>query len=150
MTLVRPQALRQNSRLHTHVAHGDFLDCYAVRSGVSARHAATVITAFPSWVTALVGLRNTLVRPFGLLSEGPATGERLGPFPITEESPHEIIAGFDDRHLDFRISVQADDGVVSLATWVHPHNIAGRAYLAAIMPFHILIARDALRRVAAG
>ncbi|MCG8696347.1 MAG: DUF2867 domain-containing protein [Minwuiales bacterium] len=36
---------------------------------------------------------------------------------------------------------------VFLATRVHPHNIAGRLYLRTILPFHILIARDALARV---
>jgi hypothetical protein len=39
-------------------------------------------------------------------------------------------------------------GNVYLATWVHTHNIGGRLYLAAILPFHVLIARNALGRVA--
>jgi hypothetical protein len=38
---------------------------------------------------------------------------------------------------------------VFLATWVHPHNIGGRVYLTTILPFHILIARNALARVGA-
>ena len=57
-------------------------------------------------------------------------------------------SGFDDRHLEFRVSVLSRDGRVSLATWVHPHNLGGRLYLAAIMPFHIMVARNALARVA--
>ncbi len=36
-----------------------------------------------------------------------------------------------------------------MSTWVHPHNIWGRAYLAVVMPFHILISRAAVRRMAA-
>jgi hypothetical protein len=39
------------------------------------------------------------------------------------------------------------DGQVSLSTWVSPHNLSGRLYLTAIMPFHIEIARTALSRV---
>ena len=72
----------------------------------------------------------------------------MGPFPVESETETELIAGFNDKHLDFRVSVRSEGGLVSLATWVHPHNIGGRIYLAAIMPFHILIARDALARVA--
>ena len=150
MTKVHSKALSGDSLLHAHIAPGDFLDCYAVTSAASARDAAAIITAFPPWAMALVRLRNILMAPFGLMGEGPATGNSLGPFPVTAEDAREVIAGFDDRHLDFRISVRAEAGTVSLATWVHPHHLGGRAYLAAIMPFHILIARNALMRVAAG
>ena len=60
----------------------------------------------------------------------------------------EVVAGFDDKHLNFRVSVFSEEGHVHLATWVHPHGLAGRIYLSLILPFHILIARDALARVA--
>ncbi|MGI9501424.1 MAG: DUF2867 domain-containing protein [Geminicoccaceae bacterium] len=39
------------------------------------------------------------------------------------------------------------DAKISLATWVAPHNFGGRAYLTAIMPFHVAIACNALVRV---
>ncbi|MEM1300886.1 MAG: DUF2867 domain-containing protein, partial [Pseudomonadota bacterium] len=73
---------------------------------------------------------------------------KLGLFPVEIETGDEIIAGFNDKHLDFRVSIMARDGGVYLATWVHTHNFGGRLYLATIMPFHILIARNALARVA--
>ena len=85
------------------------------------------------------------VRPH---NDGPETADRVGLFPFESETPTELIAGFDEKHLDFRISVPSHDAKVSLATWVSPHNIGGRLYLAAIMPFHIAIARNALARVA--
>ncbi len=139
--------LPADSLLHRFVGPNDFLDCYAVASNLPPRAAAEEIVRFPGWARALVAFRNVLVAPFGVLADGPDTGDKLGPFPVVEETDAELIAGFDDRHLDFRISVMSRDGKVSLATWVHPHNFGGRAYLAAIMPFHVAIARDALRRV---
>lgn len=51
-------------------------------------------------------------------------------------------------HLNFRVSVVSRNETVYLATWVHPHNIGGRVYLRCILPIHIVIARDALKRVA--
>ena len=72
----------------------------------------------------------------------------MGPFPVELTSDTEVIAGFNDRHLDFRVSVVSRENRVYLATCVHTHNILGRAYLTLIMPFHILIARNALSRVA--
>ena len=140
--------LPADSRLHDFVNANDFLDCYAVSANLSPRMAAEEIVKFPGWARALVVLRNILVAPFGVMPDGPDTGDKLGPFPVVDETDQEIIAGFDDRHLDFRVSIMSRDGRVSLATWVHPHHIGGRAYLAAIMPFHIAIARNALRRVA--
>ncbi|MEM7636150.1 MAG: DUF2867 domain-containing protein, partial [Pseudomonadota bacterium] len=70
-------------------------------------------------------------------------------FPVETETARELIAGFNDKHLNFRVSVLSQDGRVFLATWVHPHNIGGRLYLKTILPFHILIARNALARVGA-
>jgi hypothetical protein len=31
---------------------------------------------------------------------------------------------------------------------VHRNNLLGRIYLAVVMPFHVLIVRDAMRRIA--
>ncbi|WP_299043434.1 DUF2867 domain-containing protein [uncultured Tateyamaria sp.] len=136
------------SMLSARIGQGDFLDCYSVASTLGPRRAAEIITAFPTWAQALVMLRGVITAPFGLSQDGPAADDKLGPFPVESETGTELIAGFDDRHLDFRVSVRSEDGLVSLATWVHPHNLGGRLYLAAIMPFHILIARNALARVA--
>lgn len=114
-----------------------------------ARRAATVIVDFPRWVRLLLLLRRLLTSPFGLSNDGPPAAEKLGPFPVELETDDELIAGFDDKHLNFRVSVLSRDDRVFLATWVRPHNFGGRFYLYGILPFHVLIARNALRRVAA-
>ena len=139
--------LPPDSALHRHIAAGDFLDCYAVAADVPPRRAADIITAFPGWARFLLVIRRLLTAPFGLSNDGPQAADKVGIFPVESETERELIAGFNDRHLDFRVSVLSEGGRVLLATWVHPHNIGGRLYLAAIMPFHILIARNALARV---
>ncbi|MGB3553884.1 MAG: DUF2867 domain-containing protein [Jannaschia sp.] len=126
---------------------GDFLDCYAVRSDMPSRTAAEIVVDFPPWARALVSLRNVVTAPFGLLPDGPEAADNIGFFPVTAEGEDEIVAGFDDRHLDFRVAIIRRDGFVHLATWVAPHNIGGRLYLKAILPFHVAIARNAMSRV---
>lgn len=146
---VKAVPLPPHSALHPRKAAEDFLDTYAVPSDLPVRKAAEVIVAFPEWVAALMRLRTVLVTPFGLKTEASDTGSMMGPFPIEAETEDEIIAGFNDTHLDFRVSILRHDGKIHLSTWVHRHNLLGRIYLATIMPFHILVARNALSRVAA-
>lgn len=137
------------SLLGERVVPTDFLDCYCVASDLSPRRAAEVITDFPGWARFLLHIRRVVTSPFGLSNDGPAAPDKVGVFPVETETGRELIAGFNDKHLDFRVSVISQDDQVFLATWVHPHNIGGRLYLKTILPFHILIARNALARVAA-
>ncbi len=125
---------------------GDFLDCTSVESLLSPKEAARRGLALPGWARALLALRNALVRPFGLKT---GTSDDTAIFPVVRDVPEELILGTDDRHLDFRIAVHRQGNRLYLSTWVRPHNVWGRAYLAAVMPFHILITRAAARRMAA-
>ena len=138
-----------HSLLHERMSSTDFVDCYSVESELSPRKAAEIITRFPSWARFLMQLRGVITSPFGLSNDGPEADDKLGAFPVELENKHELIAGFNDKHLDFRVSVMSKDGQVSLATWVHTNNIGGQLYLMAILPFHILIARNALARIRA-
>lgn len=135
------------SALHVRREPGDFLDCYSVASGMPVRAAADIIADFPGWARFLLIIRRIVTAPFGIDNDGPEAGDKMGIFPVESETPTEVIVGFDDKHLNFRVSVLSHEGQISLATWVAPHNLGGRIYLAAIMPFHIAIARNALRRV---
>ena len=136
------------SQLKERLAPGDFLDCFCVESPLPPREAANIIVSFPSWARGLLMVRRLVTSPFGLSNDGPPAADKIGPFPVESETPEELIAGFNDKHLNFRVSVMSQAGNVYLATWVHTHNIGGRLYLAAILPFHVLIARNALGRVA--
>ena len=141
---IRTDTLPRASLLWSLHQPGDFLDCYSVASSLSPREAASKGLALPGWARGLLGLRNAVVRPFGLKS-----GEPDRPiFPTCHESEDELILGTDDRHLNFRIGLYRQDGRLFMSTWVHPHNVWGRVYLRLVMPFHILISRGAVARMA--
>jgi len=141
---IRPDTLPRASSLWSLHQPGDFLDCYSVPSSLSPREAAAKGLALPRWANSLLGLRNALVRPFGL-----KTGETDQPiFPTCLETEDEIILGTDDKHLNFRIGLIRAGGRIFMSTWVHPHNVWGRTYLRLVMPFHILISRGAVARMA--
>ncbi len=121
----------------------------------------------PRWALWLLDLRDRIVAPLGLKpadAAGPgaieikpayAVGDKIARFVLFGQSDTEIVAGGDDKHLDFRVSVRklTERGAarVALSTVVSPHNPFGKAYLFAILPFHRLGVRTLLSRaVAAG
>jgi len=144
---------------HPALPGADWADCFEVRtdrSGMTAEAAARrAFERMPKWVDKLMGLRNVLVRPFGLKHdpEAAASGApRVGMFLVISNDPGEIVLGFDDRHLDFRIVVQTEaledqQTTVRMMTLIKRHNLLGRFYLSVIMPFHKLIVASTLSRV---
>jgi hypothetical protein len=137
-----------------------FADAYRIEVDertLNARQAAErMIAQQPRWAEALLTLRNILVTPFGLKTSGASSAaprEMIGIFPIVSQTPDRLVAGFNDKHLDFRIVVDvAVSGAtqnVTATTLVLTHNWLGRTYLAVIMPFHRLIVRTLLLQVAA-
>jgi uncharacterized protein DUF2867 len=136
------------------LAGAQFADAYAVPVDdctLDARRAAEKMFARnPSWLEALYRLRNVLVAPFGLKTSGknePSTGGMIGLFPVLSETCDRLVAGFDDRHLDFRVVVDVARGQqVTATTVVKTHNLLGRVYLAVVLPFHRLIVRNMLQR----
>lgn len=146
--VISKEKLPENARLWRYFETGDFIDGYAVASPLTARRAAEIGLRTPGWATALLKLRNLVVRPFGLRTERPGNTAGIGLFPIEHDTADEMVLGFDDRHLDFRIGILGDGSTIRMGTWVRPHNLAGRLYLACVMPFHILIVRNAMARIA--
>ena len=137
-----------------------FADAYRIEvadHALNARQAAERMMARqPRWAEALLTLRNILVTPFGFKTSGasaPAPRELVGIFPIVSERPDRLVAGFNDKHLDFRIVVDVTTSGatrnVTATTLVLTHNWLGRTYLTVIMPFHRLIVRTLLRQIAA-
>jgi hypothetical protein len=122
----------------------DFADAYAVDAPVGVNAIEAKQRAFArnaGWIRALVHLRNRLGALVGL-KPAPSLG-----FPIIRQSPQEVLMGFDDRHLDFRVAVTVVSGRATLTTVVRCHNFWGRCYLAAIMPFHRVIARRMTEKI---
>lgn len=149
MARVTKTELPENSLLQGYLQQGDFLDCYCCTSDLDVNEVAARALKFPSWVEKLMALRNLVVAPLGLkteLSLENAETDMLGPFPVVTRTENEIILGLDDKHLDFRLSFMTDGTHAYGATWVRRNNWLGRIYLAVIMPFHILIVRQAIGR----
>ena len=67
-------------------------------------------------------------------------GEKIGPWPIFALSETELIAGRNNSHLDFRLSVLRETGSdtisVVISTVCRVHNTFGKVYLFFISPFH--------------
>ena len=147
MSQVIKTPLPKSSHLWPMVQSGDFIDGYAVASPLSPQEAASIGLSMPKWADALLALRNKIVAPLGLKTKLDAD-QSDAIFPVHFENDAEIILGTDDTHLNFRIAILSQAGKIHMATWVHRNNRLGRAYLAIVMPFHILIVRDALRRIA--
>ncbi len=123
----------------------DFADAYEVAApvGVDAPEAVRRVFAHPPrWAAVLMDLRNRIVGIIGL-KPAPSTG-----FPIISETPQDVVMGFDDRHLDFRIVVTVIEGVATVTTIVRRHNFWGRIYLALVMPFHRVIVPAFTKRIA--
>jgi len=119
----------------------------------------------PRWLQVLLVIRNAIVSMFGI--KGPTTeqlnhieikadyavGEKIALFTLFSRSAHEIIAGGDDKHLDFKVSVlrviEGGTDRVVLTTVVNVHNLFGKVYLFFIMPFHRLGVRTILSNAVA-
>ncbi|MEP2534086.1 DUF2867 domain-containing protein [Shimia sp.] len=147
MSRIQKLSLPKTSQLWQHVQPGDFIDGYAVESTLSPERAIEVGLSMPIWAKALLKIRNTIMKPLGVKTESKSFGEGAI-FPCTYQSVDEMLVGTDDKHLNFRICVLRENGLIHMATWVHRNNPLGRIYLAVVMPFHVLIVRDAMRRIA--
>jgi hypothetical protein len=106
----------------------------------------------PLWMKLLLIVRNAVARLAGL--EAPTVaeimkpevrqtyrvGEKIGPWPIFLIGDNEIVAGRNNKHMDFRLSVlKATDGdamSVVVSTICTVHNVFGKIYLFFIIPFH--------------
>lgn len=115
----------------------------------------------PRWIKALLILRNRIARGAGLAVASDAAiwnferrayyeaGDAIGPWPIFHLSERELIAGRDNAHLDFRVSVlklEAPIPAVAVSTICNVHNRFGKLYLFFIVPFHRRGMRQLMRR----
>ena len=138
------------------------LDSYSIDLSSSKQDSMRVLATRtvgdpPAWIKALVTVRDAMVTPFGVKTSGEVRAsrpdnERVDFFPVQWEGNDEIVLGEDDRHLDFRLSLlrrNSPTGTQLIATTVvHSHNAFGLTYLNVIRPFHHLVVRTNLARVA--
>lgn len=124
--------------------------------------ARSVLAHPPRWMGTLLVVRDALVKPLGLKTTA-AMREHLARsgvghvdiFRLLVARPEEAVFGEMDRHLDFKLSILVRPVVgfassssprreVVATTVVHCHNVLGRAYLALILPGHVLVVRSLL------
>ena len=102
---------------------------------------------FPKWGRLLLRVRNVFAGLVGLKTSGdktPRTLEMIGMFPVLQQTDRQVVLGFDDTHLDFRVVVDiADSGggfqTIGATTLVYRKIFLGKLYIVAIGPFHRLI-----------
>lgn len=151
------------SAIHAHLAGAYFHDCHAVvvpdRDQWALGYFLTALAGTPSWVNALMSLRNKMAQLAGLKNLGGfgefslskpdsayLPGERVGIFTLISNSPGEALLGDSDKHLDVVLSVckqcpNADgEACIAVTTVVHVHNLLGRLYMLPVTPLHKLIA----------
>jgi Protein of unknown function (DUF2867) len=106
----------------------------------------------PPWMKRLLIVRNKAASLVGLdaptaselLGAGKrdhyAVGEKIGVWPIFFLSENEVVAGRNNKHLDFRLSVlkvpDGDRASVIVSTICTVHNWSGKLYLFFVVPFH--------------
>ena len=101
----------------------------------------------PGWVNGLMKLRNAIVKPLGL-----EVGMRFAD-TICEQNAQEIVFGMPDKHLTFYAALwcgEKEPGgqTFTITTVVKFNNRLGRLYFFFIRPFHKVIIRSMLKRVA--
>lgn len=145
-----------SSRLAPQLRQATYHDTYEAplqRTDLQMHEIYVAILGHLPWsARALIVLRNAVVSQFGLHAE-PASGvwnpqlktsyvpgDKIVRFTLYSQDENEIIAGLDDKHLDFRVSVMKlhEDGApkVAFSTIVFAHNTFGKNYLRFVLPFH--------------
>ena len=106
----------------------------------------------PLWMKLLLIVRNKVASLAGLdaptaseilhlkVKDRYVVGEKIGVWPIFSLSENEIVAGRNNKHMDFRLSVLKvrgrDTTSVVVSTICTVHNLSGKVYLFFVVPFH--------------
>jgi Protein of unknown function (DUF2867) len=106
----------------------------------------------PPWMKLLLIVRNKVASLVGLdaptaseilypkMRDHYAVGEKIGVWPIFSLSENEVVAGRNNKHMDFRLSVlkvpDGDRTSVVVSTICTVHNLSGKLYLFFVVPFH--------------
>jgi hypothetical protein len=135
------------------------IDIVEVFFGIFAHH--------PVWMKLLLIVRNEVASLAGLdaptaseifhvkVRDHYVVGDKIGVWPIFALSENEIVAGRNNKHMDFRLSVlKVPDGKrtsVVVSTICMVHNLSGKVYLFFVVPLHRYGVRKLMERaVSAG
>lgn len=148
----------------------DYADAYKIEidnpKKVSIDTIASLLpSSSPKWADSLMKLRNFLVRFVGLRVENfpqPVApknwnykpGDSVGFFKVFKRNTNEIVFAENDKHLNFQTALLLEvipgsqKQYLYSITLVHFNNLLGRLYFFPVKPFHKLIIKALLRRMA--
>ncbi len=144
----------------------DYADAYNIRisssvAGLPERYARAMFENPPRWVSLLTALRDRIVSIVGLKTAKALIGKALNygtgessartpPLKVMARTDDAVLFGEDDRHLDFRISIQRTDtvGELCVITAVKLNNWMGHLYFLPVKPLHQIIVPAMMRRAA--
>jgi hypothetical protein len=141
---------------HPALPSADWADRYEVQIPQSDLTAIEItrmaFAEFPQWGRMLLRLRNVFAGLVGLKTSGdktPRTLEMIGMFPVLLQTERQVVLGFDDTHLDFRVVIdmaESGDGfqTIGATTLVYRKIWFGKLYITVIGPFHRLIVSSML------
>ena len=166
---VYPKTIPPDSLISEALSRIDFSDNYGIK--ISSAYPVEqeelpilFFKSFPKWVEILLYIRESLAKIIGLkTAEGmniekqirefkADKGQSIALFKVYGKTSQELMLGQDDRHLDFRLSIftvkEGDFTEISLATTVQFNGWLGKAYFVPVKPFHKIIVRLTLKRLA--
>jgi hypothetical protein len=156
-TVVAECSLPGQSVLQTSFAPGAyFQDAYRASLGDSRTSVVKSFVAIfghrPTWMKLVMVFRNWVANLFGIeaptasevmnpiFSERYFVGQKIGAWPIFSISETELVAGRNNKHLDFRLSilrvVEGEASSVVVSTVCQVHNAFGKVYLFFVVPVH--------------
>lgn len=159
----------ENSLAEKSFKHFDYYDAYscvfATEEEISVNDVVQAFFNSSSKVGAmLMRLRNFIVKPFGLKTSNIKNeqvqhndfsvqpGKVIGLFKIFVVTSNEVLAGEDDRHLNFRISFYLEEKSIylykfTLSTTVLMNNLWGKIYFFPVKFFHKWIVRSMMKKM---
>src|SRR5262249_34835750 len=135
-----PCHLPPESRLRDSLPRTDYLDSFEVPSRIPEQDIVVIYAAalghLPKVFKQLLVVRSRLVKPLGIAGvsyedlarpidagRSYAVGDKIGRWTLFAKHPDELIAGTNDSHRDFRVSVFRDAWPrIVLSTAVMTHN----------------------------
>jgi hypothetical protein len=163
MTIVQI-AIPQNSLIEKSLPKTDYADCFlAELVSDETIQLENVIRYFlnqsPAWSKALMKIRDILVKPFGLKTDSEhlpviniSKGGTVSVFEVLEINDEEALLYATDKHLEACLSISINRVQnryeISISTTVHFRNIWGHVYFFFVKPFHIMIVKAMLSKMA--